>query len=168
MRKHIGIGLGIVLAVLVVAIGGTAGPAGAAEDHGQKALNARSDALNRAYGLGTYARTVNGVNAGTLDGRSPDTKDAADLAHLDGRSPDTIDAARQAHETPPATDLRSPDTRDAAAAGHSVTTTSAVVGDGGFDWTDAGIGAAGGFGVALLLAGLVVLAQRGRGTKLAH
>jgi len=42
----------------------------------------------------------------------------AQSVRLDGRSPDTIDAALQAHEPSPATDTvgPSPDTRDAAAA----------------------------------------------------
>ena len=109
------------------------------------------------------------AGAGVRDGRSPDTKDAAYLAHLDGRSPDTIDAATQAHATPPVVvDLRSPDTRDAAITAHTTPAPSVVVvGSGGFDWTDAGIGAAGGFAIALLLGGAIVLTQRGSRGKLA-
>jgi hypothetical protein len=69
-----------------------------------------------------------------IDGRSPDTRDAAQAAQqralvpVDGRSPDTLDAAIQAH-TPVATVTLSP----------------------GFDWGDFGIGAAAAFGAMLLL-----------------
>ena len=111
---------------------------------------------------------VTNAGAGIRDGRSPDTKDAAFLAHLDGRPPDTIDAAAQAHATQPVVDLRSPDTRDAAVAAHATPPASiVVVSNGGFDWTDAGIGAAGGFAVALLLAGVIVLTHRGSRGRLA-
>jgi hypothetical protein len=128
--------------------------------------------------------------AGSFDGRSPDTKDAASVVHaqivvptdgrsadtidaalshstatgLDLRSPDTIDAAVVAHGTQPGVDLRSPDTRDAAVAAHATPTPSVViVGNSGFDWTDAGIGAAGGFAIALLAAGALILLRGGRG-----
>jgi len=105
---------------------------------------------------------VTSAGAGIRDGRSPDTKDAAYLAHFDGRSPDTIDAAAQAHATLPVVDLRSPDTQDAAVAAHATPPASiVVVSNGGFDWTDAGIGAAGGFAIALLLGGAIALTHRG-------
>jgi hypothetical protein len=109
------------------------------------------------------------AGAGIRDGRSPDTKDAAYLAHLDGRSPDTIDAAAAAHATAnqPAIDRRSPDTRDAAAAAHARQAPPIViVGNSGFDWTDAGIGAAGGFALALLLGAAFLLTHRGSRQKL--
>ena len=142
-----------------------------------------------ALALGALLAPVAGATI--KDGRSPDTKDAAYLAHLDGRSPDTIDAAAQAHATPPVVvDGRSPDTRDAATQAHATPTfvadgrspdtrdaaitahtTSApsivVVGSGGFDWTDAGIGAAGGFAIALLLGGMFLLLHRGSRGRLA-
>jgi len=81
-----------------------------------------------------------------LDGRSPDTRDAAaaasaqSLAPLDGRSPDTLDAAVLAH-SPVVTIVRSP----------------------GFQWSDFGIGVAAAVGL-MLLAGvsLRVLATRNR------
>ncbi len=108
------------------------------------------------------------AGAGIRDGRSPDTKDAATLAHFDGRSPDTVDAAITAHETQPVVDLRSPDTRDAAVVAHRVPSPTIVIATNtGFDWTDAGIGAAGGFAVALLLAGTLALARNDRRDKLA-
>jgi hypothetical protein len=111
------------------------------------------------------------ATAAIRDGRSPDTKDAAYLAHLDGRSPDTLDAAAAAHAKPgqPTLDGRSPDTRDAAATALAAPARPVVlVGRSGFDWTDAGIGAAGGFAIALLLGGVFVLSsQRGSRQKLA-
>jgi hypothetical protein len=111
---------------------------------------------------------VSSAAAGVRDGRSPDTKDAAYLAHLDGRSPDTIDAAAQAHApTTPIFDLRSPDTKDAAAAAHATPAASIVGSNGGFHWTDAGIGAAGGFALALIVGGLFLLTNRGSRGKLA-
>jgi hypothetical protein len=77
-----------------------------------------------------------------LDGRSPDTLDAADAAQLqivDGRSPDTVDAAQAQ-----IVDGRSPDTVDAA-----VNPQPLVLGAvSGFDWGDAGVGA--GLATALL------------------
>ncbi len=111
------------------------------------------------------------ATAGVVDGRSPDTKDAASLAHAqnvtpsDGRSPDTKDAAAIAHAPQPTLDLRSPDTRDAAIAAHAAPAAPSVivVGSSGFNWTDAGIGAAGGFAIALLSAGALMLLRGGRG-----
>ncbi len=110
------------------------------------------------------------ATAGGVDGRSPDTKDAAALVHAqtvalsDGRSPDTRDAAAIAHATQPAVDGRSPDTRDAAIVAHTAPVPSViVVGNGGFNWTDAGIGAAGGVAIALLSGGALLLFRGGRG-----
>jgi len=110
--------------------------------------------------------------AGISDGRSPDTIDAA-LATTtqiaDGRSPDTRDAALAAHSvasTPG--DLRSPDTKDAAQLAHPTASTTVLrSGSQNFDWTDAGIGAAGGFAIALILGGVVLLARVGSKRKLA-
>ena len=101
------------------------------------------------------------------DGRSPDTKDAATLIHrqivapTDGRSPDTRDAANTARADGSTVDLRSPDTRDAAVAAHAPSIV--VLSSGGFDWTDAGIGAVGGFAIALLAGGGIVLLRGNRG-----
>ena len=85
-----------------------------------------------------------------LDGRSPDTRDAAAVASLerltpiDGRSPDTADAAVQAH-LPVVTVVRSP----------------------GFDWGDFGIGVAAAFGLMLLVAGSVKFLSARRPTQVA-
>jgi len=112
------------------------------------------------------------ASAGIEDGRSPDTKDAALAAQTqiaDGRSPDTLDAGIAAHSTPAASvDLRSPDTKDAAQLAHSTGATVVVqTGSSRFDWTDAGIGAAGGFAVALMLVGTFVLMRIPSRDKLA-
>ena len=87
----------------------------------------------------------------------------------DGRSPDTLDAGIAAHSTPAASvDLRSPDTKDAAQLAHSTGATVVVqTGSSRFDWTDAGIGAAGGFAVALMLVGTFVLMRIPSRDKLA-
>ena len=87
-----------------------------------------------------------------FDGRSPDTKDAAAAT----RSPRTTAAL-----SPATVDGRSPDTRDAAAAAHSGLAPVIVADASGFDWTDAGIGAAAGFGLAAMLASGLALV-RGR------
>jgi len=86
---------------------------------------------------------------------------------LDGRSPDTRDAAAAAHAgvpTLPTTvvfDGRSPDTKDAAASAHSGLAPVILANASGFDWVDALIGAAGGFGLAAVLGACVGLV-RGR------
>jgi hypothetical protein len=53
MGTRFGIGTGIILAVLVIPLGMAA--AGTDQPGWRKALNARSEALNRAYGLGNPA-----------------------------------------------------------------------------------------------------------------
>ena len=58
-------------------------------------------------------------------------------------------------------DGRSPDTKDAAAATHAAPAPVIVVGSTSFDWTDAGIGATAGFGLALIAASALAL-TRGR------
>ena len=109
------------------------------------------------------AARVAGTTPRPLDLRSPDTRDAAAAAEhsarsVDFRSPDTLEAAtapRQADRSSVVGDLRSPDTRDAAAgrSAANATLTIEVVRSSGFDWADAGIGAAAGAGFLLLLAG---------------
>lgn len=143
-------------------------------------------AATAAAALGVFAPLA---QAGVADGRSPDTRDAAAMAHggalytdtsyatavhardlgessspapADGRSPDTMDAAAAAAGL--RVDGRSPDTRDAAAAPTTVVVAAPVA---SFDWTDAGIGAAGGFGIALVLAGAYALARAARRDELA-
>ena len=89
---------------------------------------------------------------------------------VDHVSPDARDSARQLSQ--PQIDLRSPDARDVATRpvktytpGH-VTQASPVVAvsTGGFDWTDAGIGAAGMLALVALGSGaLMIASQRRRG-----
>ena len=92
-----------------------------------------------------------------IDGRSPDTRDAAQAAQAslliaaDGRSPDTLDAAQAAQAnllTP--VDGRSPDTVDAAVQAHSPVVT--VIQAPGFQWGDFGIGVAAALGLICLVA----------------
>ena len=112
---------------------------------------------------------VGNAGADTRDLRSPDTLDQA------------VATAIQAHRAQPL-DLRSPDARDAAAAAHSGDASAnaldpaiatamqragspqviVVASRSAFDWVDAGLGAAGGFAIALLLGGTVALTQRAR------
>ena len=149
-----------------------------------------------ATALGTVALLAGALatTAGAVrDGRSPDTQDAASqtgtidpaiavamashqtsVAAADKRSPDTVGAAA-AQTLDPAiavatADKRSPDTRDATGGIAAPTATPhhlVVDGDSVFDWTDAGIGAAAGFAIALLLGGMILLSHRGRHGSLA-
>ncbi len=92
-----------------------------------------------------------------IDGRSPDTLDAAETAQLqisDGRSPDTLDATQNGQLQ--VLDGRSPDTRDAAQTVQPVE----IVTSGSFDWSDAGIGAASGAGLILLMGASMLLLAR--------
>jgi len=85
----------------------------------------------------------------------PSTAVAGMAPVVDGRSPDTLDAAAA---TARITDGRSPDTLDATRTPQPIE----VVTTGGFDWSDAGIGAGFGAGVLALVAGaaLVLTSRR--------
>ena len=117
------------------------------------------------------------------DLRSPDARDAAVQAAestpqvaQDLRSPDARDAAVQAAEsTPPvAQDLRSPDARDAGRISPPVQQPVVEIREvpsSGFDWGDAGIGAAGILAMFSIAAGLTLLVgsrRRRHGLKTAH
>jgi hypothetical protein len=127
---------------------------------------------------------------GQQDLRSPDTRDAAapppssaaapeSKDNQDLRMPDTRDAARGAAvpERPaaPGQDLRSPDARDAGRDLPPVHIPAPVVEvrevpSGGFDWGDAGIGAAGMVALFSIAAGSTLLAvnrRRRRGLQVA-
>jgi hypothetical protein len=86
---------------------------------------------------------------------------AAALAQQDLRMPDTKDAAAQAEQRQ---DLRMPDTRDWADG--RGTDTAPIVEfvevsrPSGFDWEDAGLGAAAGVGLVLIGAGTAMTAAR--------
>jgi hypothetical protein len=115
------------------------------------------------------------------DLRSPDARDAAVQAAetpqvaQDLRSPDARDAAVQAAETPQvAQDLRSPDARDVGRVSTPVPQPVVEIREvpsNGFDWGDAGIGAAGIFAMFSIAAGLTLLLgsrRRRRGIQTAH
>jgi hypothetical protein len=105
------------------------------------------------------------------DFRSPDTRDAASAVHsatpVDLRSPDTRDAAWTIGAGQPGlpVDLRPPDTRDVADGrppSNSEPVQITLVRPGGFDWSDAGIGAGAGAGLVLLVVGTSLLVRLGR------
>ena len=105
------------------------------------------------------------------DLRSPDTRDAAAAAqeqsYQDLRSPDARDAGRTP-DTAVTQDLRSPDARDAGRPPVQVATPVVEIREApgsGFDWGDAGIGAAGMLALFSIAAGvaLTVGARRRRG-----
>ena len=82
----------------------------------------------------------------------------------DLRSPDTQDAAK-AGQWGRVSDMLLPDTQDAAngrrGAGPTIEVVT-VATPSGFDWIDAGIGAASGLGVSLVAAGGLVLVRHRR------
>ncbi len=96
------------------------------------------------------------------DGRSPDTRDAALAASSGSFGQGFVERNDRAHfrgtgsvsSTPLVRDGRSPDTLDAAATAQPVE----LVRPTGFDWGDAGIGAALGAGALGLLGGGAALA----------
>jgi hypothetical protein len=104
------------------------------------------------------------------DLRSPDTRDAARASetrqYSDLRSPDARDAGRTA-DTRVTQDLRSPDARDAGRPPVQVPTSVMEIREvpgNGFDWGDAGIGAAGLLALLSITGGvtLMVLGRRRR------
>ena len=134
-------------------------------------------------GLATTALTGTafGNNATGQDFRSPDAKDAAQstTSGIDLRSPDARDAARgpaasDVAKTSQTTDLRSPDARDATAtstlkAGVTSTPRIVRVASNGFEWSDAGIGAAAMLGLIALCGGVLLLvSSRRRERRMPH
>jgi hypothetical protein len=94
------------------------------------------------------------------DLRSPDARDAA--TGLD-RSTEELPYPGLAWWNPPRQDLRMPDTKDVAAGRTAPVVEFVRVSDAsGFDWADAGLGAAAAFGIALIGAGGVLTVQRRR------
>jgi hypothetical protein len=140
------------------------------------------DVLERYANTHPYGTSA----AQVIDGRSADTLDAAVNAQqsttvpdvleryanthpygtgavqvIDGRSADTLDAATNAQQASLVpSDGRSPDTLDAASSPRPVV----IAQPGGFDWSDAGIGAgfAGGVFALLLTLGLLMLRRHPR------
>ena len=123
--------------------------------------NAASDSNGYGPRDGWYTQAVSLTDAAKalrVDGRSPDTLDAAratQLQAIDGRSPDTLDAASAPQLQ--VADGRSPDTLDAAA---SAPQPIEIVQPGGFDWADAGIGAIVATLMTLLVGGTMLLLAR--------
>ena len=132
---------------------------------GRTTINLTAVALTVAAALPTVA-------IAGQDLRSPDTRDAAQSQvspPQDLRSPDARDAARSpgiVEATSGPQDLRSPDTRDAARGVDvrdvgPVQPVTADSPDSGFQWGDAGIGAAGMLGlVAIVLGGSLLVGRR--------
>jgi hypothetical protein len=112
------------------------------------------------------------------DLRSPDTRDAAAAAqaqsYQDLRSPDARDAATASTQTA-YQDLRSPDARDVGREPVTVQIPEPVVQihevpGSGFDWGDAGIGAAGLLALLSITGGVTLMAlgrRRRRGAEVA-
>ena len=115
------------------------------------------DVFERYAAAHPFGQGVVGAQLQVIDGRSPDTRDAAGTVQLqiDGRSPDTVDAAGTAQLQ--VVDGRSPDTLDAAQAVQPIE----LVSFRGFDWSDAGIGAAMGAALILLMGTSMLLLLRG-------
>ena len=94
--------------------------------------------------------------------------------YSDLRSPDARDAAIQATEPQVAQDLRSPDARDVGRVSPPVQQPVVEIREvpsNGFDWGDAGIGAAGILAMLSIAAGFTLLVgtrQRRRGVQPAH
>ena len=109
------------------------------------------------------------------DLRSPDARDAGQPSQTqvaqDLRSPDARDAALAA-QTQVAQDLRSPDARDAGRPESPPADTVVEIREApgsGFDWGDAGIGAAGILAMLSIAGGLALMVtsrRRRRGTEM--
>jgi hypothetical protein len=115
------------------------------------------------------------VNQVAQDLRSPDARDAktepVTQVAQDLRSPDARDAA-QAAKVEVAQDLRSPDARDAALPEAPTPDTVVEIREApssGFDWGDAGIGAAGILALLSIAGGLTLMVttrRRRHGTEM--
>lgn len=147
-RLLVGLTFGAVVAALVVPAASAGHPSNRPVD------GAYFDAL-------TLSKQQNQV----VDGRSPDTRDAAAAARA-GYGPVDPQFVRalmllKQTQASPLVDGRSPDTIDAAIQAHAPVVT--VVRTPGFQWDDFGIGIAAAFGLMLLLlASARVLATRNR------
>lgn len=162
-RLITGLALATALAVLAVpqALAGNSSRYGAPDGWYPYVVSLTKASTASRYGPpdGWYPYAISLTTAShtaVLDGRSPDTKDAAltaqqELGPVDGRSPDTLDAAQTAQAnllTP--VDGRAPDTIDAATQAHIPIVT--VIQAPGFQWDDFGIGVAAAFGLICLVA----------------
>ena len=145
-----------------------------AEAQAYRALVAKSEAMNARYAGLTYSApdgwyphavslTQQSRQGVVLDGRNPDTVDAAQAAQVERSLPDGwySYAVPSTKQPPTLVDGRSPDTIDFAAQAHSPVVT--IERDPGFQWGDFGIGLLAAMGVLLVLG----LSRRssGRGSR---
>ena len=134
--------LGAILAILAVpatALGGNGTPAGL-------------DVIERYAAVHPYGSGV-GDQGPVPDWFERTAAAQNPFATLDGRSADTLDAVYAAQNEVQVVDGRSADTRDAAETPRPVT----LVQPGGFDWSDAGIGAGFATGLLTLFAGSLLV-----------
>ena len=126
-----------------------------------------------AYAVYGPATPAQSADQGYQDLRSPDARDAktepVTQVAQDLRSPDARDAA-QAAKVEVAQDLRSPDARDAGLPEQAPPDTVVAIREvpsSGFDWGDAGIGAAGILALLSIAGGLTLMAtSRRRGPEM--
>ena len=126
-----------------------------------------------AYAVYGPATPAQSTDQGYQDLRSPDARDAktepVTQVAQDLRSPDARDAA-QAAKVEVAQDLRSPDARDAGLPEQAPPDTVVAIREvpsSGFDWGDAGIGAAGILALLSIAGGLTLMAtSRRRGPEM--
>lgn len=101
-----------------------------------------------------------------LAGSGPDDRAlprGTTFSQSNGTLPDDRALPRSATLVAPKTVVASPDDRAFARSIPTQETTLVRVSSGDFDWTDASVGAAGGFGIALVLLGAGLIVMR-RGT----
>ena len=144
------VGLGFLVAAVS---SGTANAAGTTPQ-GLKADGLRLQGIAQAYGQ-TQGSTPEGLKADGL----------------------RLQGIARAYENRPAASFYTPQALEAeglrwqamaqAYGGHKTATAPATSSNSGFDWSDAGIGAAGGLGFAVCAAALILVARRIRRTKLA-
>jgi hypothetical protein len=130
-----------------------------------------------AYAVYGPATPAQSTDQGSQDLRSPDARDAAEAAatqpdqYVYSSDPDSSAARTQAPGgNQVAQDLRSPDARDAGRTPVEVPTPVVEVREvpsSGFDWGDAGIGAAGILALLSIAGGLTLMAtSRRRGPEM--
>jgi hypothetical protein len=168
-RTHLITTAALVAACAVPATAAAQGQDLRSPDTRDAAASSRVDYSMNAAG-GDYAPAA-AQEQGYKDLRSPDARDAASPSeprqYSDLRSPDARDAATASTQTA-YQDLRSPDARDAGQPPVQVPQTVVEIREApgsGFDWGDAGIGAAGMFALFSIAAGvaLTVGSRRRRG-----
>ena len=122
-----------------------------------KAVVAKGEAMNQRFGTSS-----------SIDGRSPDTRDASSAVQqeiLDGRAQNiaTFEQGLQLSRSAQVADGRSPDTRDSATLAHEPVVT--VTQSPGFQWGDFGIGTGVAIAAVLLLALFLRILSNRQGRK---